>query len=190
MSDAIAKAIDAIRENRARFEAFCLGLTPEQLDRPVPGSTWVVRDFAAHLDTLDPIMQRLFEETAAGGGSAPSGERRAFDVDAYNDTAVAGRRAWPIARVLAEAAGLRARLIDALAALTDEDIERPMYFGGDAKRKAGTIPLKLFLAGWAQHDPIHVADMLRGLPELADDAELGAWVDNPFVHGYQRAMNG
>jgi hypothetical protein len=47
----------------------------------------------------------------------------------------------------------------------------------------------VFLSGWAQHDPIHVADMLKALPERAADAELKAWLDSPFVSGYQAIMN-
>ena len=59
-----------------------------------------------------------------------------------------------------------------------------------AKREAVKLPLKLWLMGWAQHDPIHVADMLKALPERADDPALRAWIDNPFVAGYQKAMSG
>ena len=51
------------------------------------------------------------------------------------------------------------------------------------------LPLKLFLAGWSQHDPIHAADMLKALPELRDDPEIKGWIENPFVAGYQAAMN-
>ena len=187
-SEAVQKVIDAVIENRRRFEAFCYSLSDEQLSRPVPQSTWIVRDFAAHLDTLDPQMIALFEATAAGEAfREPSGA--AFDVDAFNDAAVAERRDWPLERVFAEAAEHRARLIDALARLTDEQIAKMMHFAGDAKRQAGEIPFNLFLAGWAQHDPIHVYDMLRALPERADDPEIKAWMDSPFVSGYQRAMN-
>jgi hypothetical protein len=32
--------------------------------------------------------------------------------------------------------------------------------------------------------------MLKALPELADDPDIKAWVDNPFVAGYQKAMAG
>ena len=51
------------------------------------------------------------------------------------------------------------------------------------------LPLKLFLVGWAQHDPIHVADMIRALPELADDPDIKRWIDNRFVAGYQAVMS-
>jgi len=192
VNETIEAVIAAIVENRRRFEAFCNSLSDEELGRAVPGSTWVVRDFAAHLGTLDAAMVRWLRALAAGSGSLDSTrdeEGNAFDVDAFNDEHVAERRAWPLARVFAEASENREALIDALRPLQGEHIEAPMQFGGDAKRPAGEIPLKAFLAGWAQHDPIHVADMLKALPERAEDPELRAWLDNPYVAGYQAIMN-
>jgi hypothetical protein len=192
MGETAEKVIDAIVENRKRFEAFCYSLSEEELLRPVPGSTWVVRDFAAHLGTLDVALLRWFD--AAGearpmdGSAQESGEP--FDVDAFNDAQVAERRSWPLERVFAEAAGNRVQLITSLRRLSEEQIVQPMHFPGDAKRKAGDLPLNLFLAGWAQHDPIHVADMVKALPERASDVEIAAWVDNPFVRGYQAMMSG
>ncbi len=188
MGAATDKVVDQIVENRTKFQAFCESLTPEQLDRPVPQSTWLVRDFAAHLDTLDPAMQQLFEATARNEKlESPDGGN--FDVDAHNEPLVTARRDWPLSRVFEEAAQNRVLLIDALRGITDEQTQHMMWFGGDAKRKAGQVPFGLFLAGWAWHDPIHVADMLRALPERADDPEIVAWLDNAFVNGYQRAMN-
>lgn len=190
MTAAIDAVVDAIVENRLRFEAFCYALSDEELVRPVPGSTWVVRDFAAHLGTLDTALLRWFGAAAAGGevDSRVDASGAAFDIDAFNDAEVARRRDWPLARVFAEAQENRVRLIALLRRLSDEQIERPMHFAGDAKRNAGDLPLKLFLAGWAQHDPIHVADMVKALPERATDAALQAWLDNPFVKGYQAVM--
>jgi len=191
-SRTIQGVIETIRDNRRRFEAFCYSLTEEQLMRPVPGTTWVVRDFAAHLDTLDTALLRWLSGAAAGAkvDAGVDAAGAPFDVDAFNDAQVAQRRAWPLERVFAEAEANRARLIEAMGALTDEQIEQPMHFAGDHKRGPGDLPLKLFLAGWAQHDPIHVADMIKALPELADDPEIKQWLDNPFVTGYQAIMSG
>ena len=189
---AIEAVIEAIEANRKRFEAFCYSLTEEELMRPVPGSTWVVRDFAAHLGTLDTALLGWFADAASGGradaGVAADGSP--FDVDEFNDAQVAARRDWPLEQVFAEAAENRVRLIEILRQLDDEQIARPMHFAGDAKRSGGDIPLNLFLAGWAQHDPIHVADMVKALPERASDPDIVAWIDNPFVTGYQAVMAG
>jgi len=192
LSDTIDAIVATIITNRRRFEAFCYSLSEEELNRTVPNSTWVVRDFAAHLGTLDRAMVGWLRALAAGGDSLDSTRNEdgsEFDVDAFNDAHVSERRAWPLARVFEEAAANRRELIHALRALTDEQIDRPMRFSGDAKRRPGELPLKTFLVGWAQHDPIHVADMLKALPERAADPELRRWLDNPFVAGYQAIMN-
>jgi hypothetical protein len=184
----IDKVIDQIIENRKNFEDFCFSLTDEELDRPVPDSNWLVRDFAAHLATLDPAMQLLFEATVRGE-KLQKPEGGDFDVDAHNEPLVVDRRGWTMEQVFDEGRKNRAILIDVLRKVTDEQTQGTMYFAADAKRKAGDIPFGLFLAGWAWHDPIHTADMLRGLPERATDPNLKAWIENPFVNGYQKAMN-
>ena len=196
MAGEIDGVIEAIRENRRRFETFCYSLSEDELMRPVPGTTWVVRDFAAHLDTLDTALVAWIEgappasqvpgaATAAPGGDASA----AFDVDAFNDAQVAERRSWQLERVFAEAAANRERLIEAMTGITDERMAQPMHFPGDHKRSPADLPLRLFLAGWAQHDPMHVADMIKALPERADDPEIKRWLDNPFVTGYQAVMS-
>jgi hypothetical protein len=191
LNDTARRIIDAIVENRTRFEAFCRSLSEEELARPVPNSTWLVRDFIAHLGTLDVPIARwlgaLAEGTAIDMGISTDGAP--FAVDDFNDAEVAERRAWPLDRVLAEAARNRAAVIDAIQRLEDEHLDHTMRFAGDRKRRGGDIQLKLFMAGWAQHDPVHVVDMLRALPERASEDSLRAWTENPFVAGYQRAMN-
>ena len=87
------------------------------------------------------------------------------------------------------AATNRERLIAALRRLDEGQVARAMHFS-DPKRGTADFPLKAFLVGWAQHDPIHVADMLKALPERAQDAGLTAWLANPFVSGYQTSMSG
>lgn len=189
MGAATEKVIAQIIENRRTFEEFCRSLSEEQLNRAVPESTWIVRDFPAHLATLDPALEQMFTATAVGGKMPDEPDGTPFDLDKFNDALVAERRDWPLDRVFAEAAENRAKLIEALRGITDEQTQLMMYFGGDAKRSAGQVPFGLFLSGWAWHDPIYAFDMLRGLPELKDDANLNAWTDNVFVKGYQNAMN-
>ncbi len=189
MGAATEKVIEQIIENRKTFEQFCYSLSEEQLNRPAPESTWLVRDFAAHLATLDPIMEQMFTATAAGGKLPDEADGSPFDVDKFNDALVAERRDWPLSRVFEEGAANRAALIAALREITDEQTQLMMYFGGDSKRLGGNIPFGMFLSGWAWHDPIHAYDMLRGLPELKDDPALVAWTSNVFVNGYQNAMN-
>jgi hypothetical protein len=190
MSEAVEQVIDTIIKNRAQFEAFCLSLTDEESMRPVPGSTWLVKDFASHLATLDTLFVRYTDSIAQGGQfdmtrDADGGD---FNLDRWNDAQVAERRAWPMARIFEEAATNRAALIENVRALSEDDLSRTMHFR-DPKRGTADFPFRAFLVGWAQHDPIHAADMIKALPERATDPELTAWLANPFVTGYQAAMS-
>ncbi|GIW17268.1 MAG: hypothetical protein KatS3mg064_0425 [Tepidiforma sp.] len=183
--DAIVRELDAHRE---RFEAFCRSLSTDELDRPVPQSTWLVRDFIAHLATIDGPVAEMFRAVRRGedgGIRTPDGAR--FDVDDWNELRVQERRARSVEELLDEARREREALKRDLLALTPEDLERPLRFAGDAKRPPATIPLGMYLAGWCKHDPMHVVDMCRALPGRAE--ELRDWLDDPVVARYQAAMN-
>ncbi len=157
-SETVQRVIQSIRGHRQKFERFCRSLSEEELGRPVPESSWNVKDFVSHLGALDPEMARSFE--AAAGGRPEEASRN------------------------------RAALIETLERLTDEDIGQVLHFRGDNKRSAADLPLKVFLLGWARHDPIHAADMLKALPEWASEPALAAWVDDPMVKAYQQALSG
>jgi len=191
MNETVEKVIAAIVDNRRTFEGFCYSLSEEELARPVPGSAWIVQDFASHLATLDTTFLEFIGIVERGGQIDMSRDASGapFDLDAWNDAQVGERRHWPITDIFAEAATNREQLIEALGRLTEEQVSRPMHFT-DPKRGAADLPLKAFLVGWAQHDPIHVADMIKALPERADNTELTLWLANPFVSGYQASMSG
>ena len=141
--------------------------------------------------SLDRLFDRFVDTVERGGriSLTQDADGAPFDLDAWNDLQVAERRSWPMRQIFDEAATNRARLVIALSRLDEEQVARSMHFS-DPKRGSADFPLKAFLVGWAQHDPIHVADMLKALPERAGDAELQAWLANPFVSGYQAAMSG
>ncbi len=190
--ETITTVVRTIREQREKFERFCRSLSEEELERPVPDSTWIVKDFVSHLGSLDPTLTRFFSLTGAGrpeeAGLTQDGS--ALDIDALNDALVAERRAWPLERILEEASRNREELIEALEQLSEEDAGREMHFRGDNKRSPARLPLKAFLTGWSLHDPIHVADMLKALPERVADPDVKAWVDQPMVQAYQTSMAG
>lgn len=191
-SETIERLTQQFRTNRTRFNAFCMSLSDEELERPVPGSTYRVKDFASHLASLDPQLVRWFEAVREGNTEQPSeaAEGSPFDVDTFNDRVVAERRDWSLSQIMDEAATNRAAMLEALAELDDEKIDQVVHFNGDNKRGPADIPFKLFLSGLTRHDPIHVADMLKALPEHANDPELEAWLDDPAVKWYQNAMAG
>jgi hypothetical protein len=187
----VEQIVPVIRENRRKFQEFCFSLSEAELTRPVPDSTWIAKDFASHLSTLDALFVGYVGRLERGEriSMTEDADGNPFDLDAWNDGQVAERRSWSIQQIFDEAATNRDALIAAFGGLDEEQIGRLMHFS-DPKRGAADFPLKAFLVGWAQHDPIHVADMLKALPERAGDAELQAWLANPFVSGYQTAMSG
>jgi len=183
--------VELITGERARFERFCRSLSEAELGRPVPGSSWVVKDFISHVATLD-LPYRGWLLTLAG--SPDGGLHRGspdFDVDAYNEAAVAASRDRGVEEILQEAARARTAVVTALARLDDARLDATVRFGGDRKRPPVDLHLDRFLQGWARHDAIHVADMLKALPERRTDPEIAAWLEAPevtaVVGSYQKA---
>lgn len=190
-SKAIEQIIGTFRANRERFEAFARSLSDEELARPVPNSTWQVKDFVSHLATLDTESVRWFEALAKGAKDPTEYEDGTqFDIDEFNDKIVAKRRDRTLDQIFAEAKENRERFLEALGQLTDEQVERVVHFRGDKKRGPADVKFKTFLFGLARHDPVHVADMLKALPEQAEASEMQAWLDDPAVRWYQNAMSG
>ncbi len=185
----VAPAVRELDGHRTRFIELCRSLSEEELNRPVPHSTWIVRDFIAHLATIDPtvltIFRRITARDAEGRQSDGSGH---LDIDEWNDAQVAKRRDWPLEDVLAEAATNRVEMRDFLATLTAEDLARPFPFEGDGKRPPADITLLQYLRGWCKHDVMHAVDMARALPERMTP-DLETWFDDRVVTGYQEAMN-
>lgn len=187
-SAAVLAVIEELDRHRERFEAFCRSLSAEELGRPVPKSTWLVRDFIAHLATIDVPVSGMFRAMHAGedpGIRNPDGGK--FDVDHWNDRQAEERRALDVEALLAEARETREKLRADLVVLTDADLERTLKFAGDSKRPPAEIPFGAYLRGWCKHDPMHAMDMARALPER--QGELAPWFEDPVIQGYQRAMN-
>ncbi len=184
--------VDSLAEERARLERFARALTEEELARAVPNSTWRVKDFIAHVSTLDAAYIGWY--TTLAGDRDPGNHRGSpgFDVDRFNESAVAARRDRSVNDLLGEAAELRGRLIDVMERFSDDKLDATIRFGGDRKRPPVDLPLAQFLPGWTRHDAIHVADMLKALPERRNDPEIVPWLGRPDVaasiSSYQKAM--
>jgi hypothetical protein len=185
----VAQVVEELDAHRVRFEQFCRSLTAEELDRPVPRSTWLVRDFIAHLATIDGPVGEMYRTVRAGedpGIRDADGGR--WQVDDWNEGQVTSRRSASVDELLAEAAKTRAVLRGHLMALEEDDISKSIKFAGDGKRPAGEVELRQYLRGWCKHDPMHALDMCRAMPERVT-GEVAAWFDDPIIRRYQRAMN-
>ncbi len=184
--------LDTVTTERRQFERFSRSLDAEELTCPVSGTTWRVKDFISHVATLDAPYAGWFAEMT---GAAETGLHRGsldFDVDVYNEAAVAGYHDRGVEDILADAARGRAALGAVLERLEDAHLDATIRFGGDRKRPPVHRPLAQFLQGWTGHDAIHVADMLKALPERRTDPAIVAWLGRPAIAAvigrYQQAM--
>ncbi len=185
----VAAVIEELDDQRARFERFCRALSAEELARPVPASSWLVRDFIAHLATIDEPVTAMFQRVHRGlDGVSAEHEAGRWDIDAWNDARVLERREASVESLLAEASVQRAQIKGVMAQFSDRDLEFVMTFGGDGKRPAGKVQFLAYLRGWCKHDAMHAVDMMRALPERWSP-EIEGWFDDPAVRGYQKAMN-
>ena len=176
--------------HRLRFTVLCRSLTSEELDRPVPQSSWIVRDFIAHLATIDAPVAGMFRTIHEGGDAGIRGNDGApWDVDRWNEAQVQQRRGLTVDQLLFEAAEQRTALRNQLARLTEDDLDRTIKFGGDARRPPSEIALRSYLRGWCKHDVMHAVDMARAFPEKIS-ARTAEWFADPVVAMYQKSMNG
>ena len=88
----VAAVITELDSHRVRFEAFCRSLSEDELARPVPNSTWIVKDFVSHLATIDEPVETMFRNVHAGERASFNPEGGGLDIDGWNDRAVAERR--------------------------------------------------------------------------------------------------
>lgn len=192
ISSTAEMAAKTMQENRAKFEAFCRSLSEEELLRPVPNSDWRVKDFIIHLCQFDAEMGRAMDALQRGDVQATSTNEDGtpFDVDAYNNAQVHKRHNWTLDEILAEGAETRAQLLKTMSTMSDEHIDQVFHFPGDNKRPGADVAYKVFLFGLARHDPVHVADMVKALPDRAADPDMVAWLDDRAVQWYQQAMSG
>jgi len=180
MNMRVQLVIDEFNRHRRQFEHLCRQLTPEELQRTVPGSHWTVKDYIAHLCTIDGLIVPRF--AAMVGQQAPLPDTpipNPFDIDDWNEAAVRSRAERGIEELLAEAATHRERLLRAVAEFTDAHLDQEILYGGDRKA-LGIPPSKVrfggLLWGVAIHDPTHTRDILRALPHRAEEPWIQEWL--------------
>ena len=187
MNPDVEDIVNELDAHRIQFAVLCRGLAPEQLARPVPGSTWIVKDYISHLATIDGPVGEMFNAIREGREAGSGGDRR-WEVDSWNERRVQERRTKTVDELLEEAARARAVLRGHLSGFTQEHLQRSMKFAGDARRPASELPVDLYLKGWCKHDVMHAVDMIRAVPEVMTP-RLESWFDDPVVRSYQAQMN-
>lgn len=185
----VEEVMNELDGHRVQFAVLSRWLTPEQLERPVPGSTWFVKDYVSHLATIDGPVGEMFKTVHEGGDAGiRTGDGERWNIDIWNQGRVQERRALTLDQILEEAARERTILRGHLARLTEDDLKKTLKFQGDDKRPPSEVPVGAYIKGWCKHDVMHAMDMLRAMPERMNP-RLEHWFDDPIVRGYQAAMN-
>ncbi len=180
MNARIQLVIDEFARHRRQFTVLCHSLTADELATPIPDSHWTVRDYIAHLCTIDGLIVPGF--AARVGERAPLPDvpfPNPFDIDEWNDAAVAARSGASIDGLLAESEVHRGRMIASIAKFTDDDLDAIIDYGGD--RKSLNLPKSKvrfggLLWGIAIHEPTHTRDILRALPARREQAWISEWL--------------
>lgn len=173
---------DEMARHRVQFEALCRSLTPPELATAIPDSHWSVKDYIAHLCTIDALIAAGFSPMV--GKSAPQPDvplSQPFDIDDWNEAIVRMREDTSVDDLLAEAAIHRGRMVAAIEEMTDQHLDMIIPYGGDRKA-TGLAPTQVrfggLLWGIAIHDPTHTRDILRALPRRAEESWINEWVSS------------
>ena len=157
--------------NRARFAAICRSLSSDELVSPIPDTHWRVKDYIAHLATIDTWVNAWFTKWANGEEydfREPDGTP--INIDAWNEERIVQRKEAPLEDLLAEAAENRIALERTMTRFEQPVLERPFTFG------RSKITFLRYLQLLVAHDPAHTADMLKGLPDRQEEASLVDWL--------------
>jgi hypothetical protein len=166
--------LDEQARHREHFERFCRALSAEELAAPVPDAPWTVHGYIAHLATIDALISP-FLAPLVGMTDLPRPELpppSPFDIDEWNEGIVPMREGASVNDLLKEAATHRAIFARVISALSDQQLDMMIPFGGD--RKVIDLPPTMVPLGdlaWtiALHDPTHTQDILRAIPHREPD---------------------
>jgi hypothetical protein len=172
--------VDELARHRVQFEHLCRSLTADELATQVPDSHWTVRDYIAHLCTIDGLIAAGLGPRFGVTVPLPDVPRfDPFDIDDWNDAAIRARSSATIDELLDEARRHRENLLTSIVRLTDADLDREVTIGGD--RKVIDLPRRRGRYGgtlWAIaiHDPTHTLDIVRALPHRAEQGWVRDWL--------------
>jgi len=185
MNPRVQLIVDELSRHRYQFEAFCRALSDDELAASIPASAWTVKDYIAHLATIDGLIAHNFQAVAGISDVPPIDIPTAqpFDIDDWNEAAIAARKSASVEQLLAEAAVHRADLVRVFAAVDDARLDMQIPFGSRRASGLPDAPVKLREVMWAiaVHDPNHTQDILRALPERAETPFVAEWLASAHV---------
>jgi hypothetical protein len=158
------EAIDKLAQERERFITWVRSVPSDDWAKLSPDGMWQVRDYVAHLASIDPLLTRMiraFQREGDVDENRPS--RPPFNIDDWNEGKILERRTHSIEDLIDEMEKYRGDLSAAMAGFTDEQLDRTFHFGGDKSRSPRDLKVGEFLRGLAYHDRWHMEDARRAI---------------------------
>jgi hypothetical protein len=123
--------LTVIRTERAAFDALVASIDDAALTAPALGDGHSVKDLLAHISLWERLCAKWLQ--AVGRGETPD-RPEVIDVDATNARDHAASKDAPLADVLAESSVTHQALLDAVEALSEDDLADEQRFGWPAWR--------------------------------------------------------
>lgn len=156
-------AADRLILDVANVKYLAMTLGKGDLDRRCEATGWTMRQTIGHLAASLQVYGEALPRMAGGHEAA---EER-FDWDALNAETARRTAATPLPELLEALSGGRDGTIEALLALSEADLARPV---------TADVPLRAVIAAWMTHLSEHAIDFADTLPAARFDPMLLNWV--------------
>ena len=153
----VAELGERIRQSRAAFDAAVARLTPEQF-LAVSDDGWTAKDVVAHVAAWEQGTTAVMLAESRTSAMGLTGDAASMDVDAVNRQLFDLHRDRPAAEVVAMAREAHARMLAALATLSDDDLRRPANDIGGSD-PAGEPLVRAIVSDTYEHYDDHVASL-------------------------------
>lgn len=162
----VADLGERIRQSRMAFDAAVARLSPEQFLTP-GAAGWSAKDTLAHVTAWEQSATAMMLGEPRFAAMGITGDAAAMDTDAINRQLFDMHRHRPAAEVVSMARESHARLLAALATLSDEDLGRPFH---DARVGDGPVGDEAVIGWFAGDTYEHYDEHLPSLRERANGA--------------------
>ncbi len=147
MSEQVSKTdlMERITEGYEALERVLRGLDETQIDRPGPDGGWAIKDHLFHLAAWERgIAWLLGRRSRTEGMEITSEEWYTLTMDQVNDLVYQRNRERPAPEALAAFREAHREMLDALAPLSDADLQRPYEAYGQGGGRSADRPI----IGW------------------------------------------
>ncbi|MGQ9494228.1 MAG: DinB family protein [Anaerolineae bacterium] len=158
-----AQLLAHLAAERARLWQLLVGLDEETLTQRAVFADWTAKDLLAHIAGWDDYHTKRIELLCAG----QEADIPTVDINEYNALMHAQRRDWTLARAVEECLTARAKFLQALASVSEEQLHRKLCLPW------GETSARRWAQNRARHDAMHTADLVTWRQRLGLPPRVG-----------------